>query len=270
MPDDEELGRHPVVERRGSRKPKTSIHLNQLFLSLQDQLLAKMETSRTFVHHSPTKGAAAEQAWLAMLQAYLPQRYKADSAFVVDSNGKLSEQIDIVIYDRQYSPLILHQEGVLYVPAESVYAVFDVKHELRRTAILESAKKAESVRKLKRTSVAIRHAGGTYKAKRPIEITAGILTLESWWSGGRLAESVDKVLGELPKKKFIDLGCAIRGGAFEASRFGKKLRVEKSTRETALIFFFLRLLHRLQHVGTVPAIDILKYASGLMIRDEES
>ena len=252
-----------MVKGTSSRKPATSISLSGLFLSLQKQMIAKMHTSRTFVHHSPTKGAAAEQAWLAMLKAYLPERYKADSAFVVDSEGELSEQIDIVIYDRQYSPLILHQEGVLYVPAESVYAVFDVKHELSRPAIVEAGKKAESVRRLKRTSVPIKYAAGTYGAKRPVEITAGILSLESWWSGGRLVESVDKVLGELPNGKFIDLGCAIRGGAFEASRRGKKLRVEKSPAEAALIFFFLRLLHRLQKVGTVPAIDILKYAKGL-------
>ena len=54
-----------------------SISLNDLFLSLQEQLRDKMQTSRRFVHHCATKGAAAEQAWLTMLKAYLPERYKA-------------------------------------------------------------------------------------------------------------------------------------------------------------------------------------------------
>ena len=84
---------------------------------------------------------------------------------------------------------------------------------------------------------------------------------------GAWSESVDKVLGELPRERFIDLRCAIRGGAFEADRSGKRMKVEKAPRETALIFFFLRLLHRLQRVGTVPAIDILKYAAGLLPGD---
>jgi len=39
--------------------------------------------------------------------------------------------------------------------------------------------------------------------------------------------------------------------------------VEVSTRETALIFFFLRLLHHLQLVGTVSAIDLMKYGARL-------
>ena len=172
-------------------------------------------------------------------------------------------QIDVVIYDRQYSPLIFKQDGVLYVPAESVYAVFDVKHELRRTAILQAAEKAESVRRLERTSVPVRYVRGTYKPKVLFEITAGILCLESWWSGGGLVTSLDKVLTELSPARFINTGCAVRSGSFEAVGKGRKIRVEKSPPEAALVFFFLRLLHRLQQVGTVPAMDILKYAAGL-------
>jgi hypothetical protein len=142
----------------GTHRQPTRINLKQLFLSLQNQLQTKMVTNREFVHHGPAKGAASEQAWLAMFNAYLPQRYRADSAFVIDCDGELSDQIDIVIYDRQYSPLILQQDGVLYVPAESVYAIFDVKQELGRWTIFQAANKAASVRKLKRTSVPIHYA----------------------------------------------------------------------------------------------------------------
>ena len=169
-----------------------------------------------------------------------------------------------MIYDRQYSPLIFKQDGVLYVPAESVYAVFDVKHELRRTAILQAAEKAESVRRLKRTSVPVRYVRGTYKPKvhclrsRPVSC--------AWKAGGVAADlwrSLDKVLTELSPARFINIGCAVRSGSFEAVRNRKRVRVEKSPPDAALIFFFLRLLYRLQQVGTVPAMDILKYAAGL-------
>jgi hypothetical protein len=236
----------------------SSIDLYELFLALQEQLIDKMQTSRKFVHHSPTKGAAAEQSWLAMLNAYLPQRYKADSAFVVDYRGRLSEQIDVVIYDRQYSPLIFKQEGVLYIPAESVYAVFDVKHELRRPAMEEAAGKAESVRRLKRTSAPVRFVAGTYKPKALFEITAGILCLESWWADG-LGGAMEKVLRECTPGGFLNLGCSVRDGSFEATPTKRGVKVEVSTRETALIFFFLRLLQRLQRVGTAPAMDLTKY-----------
>jgi len=151
---------------------------------------------------------------------------------------------------------------VLYVPAESVYAVFDVKHHVRRPAIEDAAEKAESVRRLKRTSVPVRFVAGTYKPKEPFEIVAGILALESWWADG-MGEALKKVLGECTQAGFLNLGCSMRDGSFEARPTNRGVEVTVSTRETALIFFFLRLLDRLQKVGTVPAMDLMKYGARL-------
>jgi hypothetical protein len=181
---------------------------------------------------------------------------------VVDHRGQLSHQIDVVIYDRQYSPLILRQDGVLYIRAESVYAVFDVKHDIRRPAIEDAAEKAESVRRLNRTTVPVRFVAGTYKPKALFEIAAGILALESWWADG-MGDALKKVLGECSQAGFLNLGCSVRDGSFEARPTKRGVEVETSTRETALIFFFLRLLDRLQKVGTVPAMDLMKYSGRL-------
>lgn len=244
------------------------VDVSELFLSLQRQMAARFETTRGFVPHDPTKGAAAEQNWLEMLNTYLPERYKADSAFVVDHRGRLSEQIDVVIYDRQYSPLLFKQDGVLYVPAESVYAVFDVKQDMRRPHIAAAAEKAESVRRLKRTSVPVPFAAGTYKAKPLFEIVAGILSLESWWADG-LGVALRKVLREAPPQGFLNLGCAVRDGAFEARLTKRAVEVKTSTGETSLIFFLLRLLDRLQKMGTAPAIDLMKYGERLARRGEQ-
>ena len=51
-------------------------------------------------------GAASEQRWMDLFNRYLPQRYRASPAFVVDADGRRSRQIDIAIYDNLYSPLI--------------------------------------------------------------------------------------------------------------------------------------------------------------------
>jgi hypothetical protein len=238
------------------------VDVAELFLSMQRQMAARFATTRGFVPHDPTKGAAAEQNWLELLRAYLPERYRVDSGFVVDHRGELSEQIDVIIHDRQYSPLIFRQDGVLYVPAESVYAVFDVKQDFRGPHMRAAAAKAESVRRLKRTSVPVRFAAGTYKAKELFEITAGMLGLETWWADG-VGKSLKKVLGECSQAGFLNLGCALRDGSFEARKTKRGVEVKTSTRETALIFFFLRLLDRLQKVGTVPAIDLMKYGERL-------
>ena len=75
------------------------VSLRSLFLGLQEQMIATHTTNHRAIAHPGTKGDAAEVHWLKMLQDYLPARYCATRAFVLDSNGNLSQQIDIVIYD---------------------------------------------------------------------------------------------------------------------------------------------------------------------------
>jgi hypothetical protein len=48
---------------------------------------------------------------LASLHKDIQQRYQAATAHIVDSLGKFSQQIDVVVFDRQYSPFIFNYEG---------------------------------------------------------------------------------------------------------------------------------------------------------------
>lgn len=105
-----------------------------------------------------SKGDATEQHWIEFLRTYLPDRYKVDKAIVIDSTGNVSEQMDVVIYDAIYTPFIFKQDGFMYIPAESVYAVFEVKQDVEGH-IEYAAKKVESVRKLKRTSISMVSSG---------------------------------------------------------------------------------------------------------------
>ena len=74
-------------------------------------------------------GDGTELSWKNMLTAFLPSRYSVAKGFVVDSQNRCSKQIDIIIYDRNFSPLLWELGGHQFIPAESVYAVFEVKQE---------------------------------------------------------------------------------------------------------------------------------------------
>ena len=196
-----------------------------------------------------------------MLQKHLPHRYRADKAFVVDSNGEKSEQIDVVVYDRQYTPLLYNQDGQLFVPAESVYAVFEVKQNLDKSHIEYAGIKAASVRRLQRTSAQIAHAGGQYQPRAPFHIIAGILAYQSSWNPP-FGEALKEVLQSRSIMEQLDVGCAVAHGAFEANYQDKDF-VELSTHEggLGLVYFFFRLLERLQSLGTVTAINYGTYIS---------
>ena len=115
---------------REEHDQEKSVNLRQVFLRLQEQMIAGLSTNREVIQHPGTKGAATELHWLKMLNDYLPKRYQADSAVVLDSKGRISDQIDVVIYDRQYSPFLFNQDNALYIPAESVYAAFEVRQSV--------------------------------------------------------------------------------------------------------------------------------------------
>ncbi len=241
----------------------TRIKLRSLFLGLQKQMIAKLSTTRENISHPGTKGDAAELSWIEMLNSYLPKRYQVAKAFVLDVSGQLSEQIDIVIFDRQYSPFLFNQNGAMYVPAESVYGVIEVKQDINKDAIEYGGSKAASVKRLHRTSAPIPHAGGTYSPKKHFEILAGIVTLGSSWDPP-LGSNLESTIAGLSYQERIDLGCALQFGAFEVTYPDKaKPVIEKSEEDDSLIFFFLHLLYSLQKLGTAPALDIAEYAKSL-------
>lgn len=236
-----------------------TIDLRELFLHLQKDLAGKLETRRSVIGHPTAVGTATEEGWREMLEEYLPKRYCVSKAFVIDSDGRKSHEIDLVIYDRQYSPFLFSQGGAVFIPAESVYAVFEVKQELSGETVRYAAEKAASVRALHRTSVAITHAGGNFPPRPPFPLLAGLLCLKSSWSPP-FGEPLEEALTAHPEEARLDLVCALQDGAFEVAWTPEGgVRLDRSAPDTALIFFFLRLLNRLQGLGTVPAMDLGRY-----------
>ncbi len=156
--------------------------LSQLLASLHEDIQRRLATVRKTINHPGSKGDASENVWISMLDLYLPKRYQTAKAHVVDSLGNFSQQIDVVVFDRQYSPFIFTYEGETIIPAESVYAVFEAKQTANAGLVKYAQEKVASVRRLHRTTLPIPHAGGTYPAKSLIPILGGMLTFESEWS----------------------------------------------------------------------------------------
>ena len=241
-------------------KPKDSgrIDLHQVFLRVQEQMLANLAASGVFEH--PTAcGAATEQHWLDLFNRYLPQRYRATSAFIIDADGHCSRQIDIAICDRYYSPVLFHHDEQPHIPAESVYAVFEVKQTLTSKWIIDAGRKAASVRRLRRTSAPLLSAGSRVPPKLPSPILAGVLSLDAIWARP-FASQIAPLLRSMRPDERIDLGCSLRQCAFEVSQ---PFAVHFSQPQEALIYFMLRLIHRLQQMGTAPAIDFDEYSRSL-------
>lgn len=104
-------------------EPTNEKFLRDAFASEQACLAANLKSSFR-ITHSGDRGEVNEQFFIDFLRAYLPNRYTVEKAIVLDSKGAVSHSIDIVVFDRQYTPTLLDNKKHRYVPAEAVYAVF--------------------------------------------------------------------------------------------------------------------------------------------------
>ncbi|MEH6505989.1 MAG: DUF6602 domain-containing protein [Sulfitobacter litoralis] len=241
------------MTERAQEAPDTA-WLRSAFMGVQEELVLKLKLASSSIGHAPTIGSVNEDHWITVFRTYLPKRYEVATGFVIDSRGARSDQIDLVIYDKHFTPTLLDQQSHRYIPAEAVYAVFEAKPHFDKDYLKYAGEKAASVRKLHRTSVSIAHAGGKYAPKKPFPILAGIVAARASWADG-LGKSFS---GNLPTSgnNELNCGCALDHGAFDD--FDGNVNV--TPRDGALIYFLFRLLGRLQSIGSVPAIDWSAYA----------
>ena len=232
--------------------------LPRLLVGLHEDIERRLGIVRDTFGHSPTKGDASESVWLDLLQTYLPQRYTAATAHVVDSEGAFSDQMDVVVFDRQYSPFIFNYQGHKVIPAESIYAAFECKQTINAGQVEYAQKKVASVRRLHRTSLPIPYAGGTYPARALPHIFGGLLTFGSDWSPA-LGKPLTDALISGPDGR-LDLGCIAAHGTFCCDADGSYSITPEGKPATA---FLLELIALLQSSATVPMIDVRAYARWL-------
>lgn len=231
--------------------------LREAFAAEQDVLRLKLDLSSKSITHNGVMGEVNELHFIEVLRKYLPNRYAVAQGIVVDCNGATSDQIDIIIFDPQYTPTLLDQQSHRFIPAEAVYGVLEAKPSISKQYLEYAGEKAASVRRLERTSVPIRHAGGEYPPKALFPIFAGIVAANAEWVDGCASPSFTEAILSLKDDRALDCGIALSDRAFQVTHRAVTLSQSKGS----LAVFLFGLLDRLQSLGTVPAVDWNRYGS---------
>lgn len=204
--------------------------------------------------HPVAKGEHCEGAWIDFFRSFLPSKYSVDKGFVFDAKEAVSDQIDVIIYDSLYAPLIFGTDaGEKFITAESVYAVFESKPKIDKRNLEYTNSKIHSVVSQSRSSRGMIIGGNKTQPRELTDIIGGILAVDAIKT-----ETLKAYLANYP---YINIGCAIKKTSFICYREGNKLKdVEFSNKNESILAFFYIVLDSLYQLGTVAGLDIRNYA----------
>jgi hypothetical protein len=112
-------------------------------------LEARLSQSKN-VLHSASKGAIRELIINDIIRPFLPQCYGLSGGESFDRNGKVSKQLDLVIYDTIFSYIVPYSSNFIQFPCESVYGNIEIKSYINKAEFLTAIENIESLKSLDR------------------------------------------------------------------------------------------------------------------------
>ena len=128
----------------------TTTPYTNVLRAAQRKLDASIKQIRDSIPHPGETGALVEREFRSQLEEVLPEKIGVSHGFVLDSNGGVSKQMDIVLYDRMNTPRILTSEGAQMFPVEATYACGEIKTKLDSPGLQDSFEKCRSYKMLER------------------------------------------------------------------------------------------------------------------------
>lgn len=98
------------------------------FRLVSEELFIKLNQVKTFIKkHNPTIWILTEEILRTFLQNYIPKGVSVEQGFILNKNGDLSKQCDIIIYDSELYAPFYRINDIVIVPAESVISIIEIK-----------------------------------------------------------------------------------------------------------------------------------------------
>ncbi len=193
--------------------------LIEIFKNVEQEMLGAIGQANV-IPHNPTKGSAIEEIFMNFLKTRLPRSLDVSSGIIVDSNGRVSKQIDVIIFDSLKTPIFFKNKDTQIIPVECVYAVIEVKKKIGSEDELQKIiKNMESVRSLEKKAYfssdgAIKYTNTLYGKKWdywPMQYY--VFALDSM-NLKTLKEKIEKDVSDnnRPPEKRLDVVCVLKKG----------------------------------------------------------
>ncbi len=160
-------------------KEKVIKIIKQNYKSLENVMWNELDLAS---NHGGLCGHSRETMWMEFFRKIIPQKFAMEQGVIImDSEGNVSKEVDIVVFDNQYTPYLFQYGTLKFIPIEAVAIVIECKSS---GWVADSLKKwSESIEKLKTSFTGIARIVQGYSmactatsqtSTRPIRILASI------------------------------------------------------------------------------------------------
>ena len=114
-----------------------------------DKILSANKTAN-FIHKAKDIRGSGDEVEISIREAisfFLPEKYLVKQGHIIDSSGLISNQLDIIIFDRMSTPKFFESSAKsVYYPIESVLAIGEIKKTLRKNDISDFKEKISKIK----------------------------------------------------------------------------------------------------------------------------
>ena len=131
---------------------KDTFDISTFIRILGEDLIAVFNRSSENGIHPDEVGKSKEIKISKQLEAVLPNGVGIGRGFVFDSYGNISNQCDIVVYEKDIVPVFVYDDNqeYSYYPCEGVIAVGEIKSTLNTNEFVTSIEKLKRIKRLQR------------------------------------------------------------------------------------------------------------------------
>ncbi|MFF9341627.1 DUF6602 domain-containing protein [Streptomyces sp. NPDC014773] len=112
------------------------------------RLQEEVDTFNKLIGHAGEQGRENELSLVRLITNLLPSTVGVGSGMVIDSHGKYSKQMDIIIYDVSSQPSVMAQTNQVIFPVECVLLAIEVKTTLTEGELKDCVAKKKSLEAL--------------------------------------------------------------------------------------------------------------------------
>lgn len=110
---------------RRVRQGEVFYQIHENYNDLNGMMIREIELASV---HDGLTGNHREQMWMKFFRDMIPMKYAmAQGVIIIDSYGGVSKEVDIAVFDEQYTPYVFQYNTLKFIPIEAVAMVIECK-----------------------------------------------------------------------------------------------------------------------------------------------